>query len=46
MIWREICSLKISKEHCFVMGKSGNGKPASTAKQALKIIAENLVEVS
>ena len=36
----------INKEHYFVIGKSGNGKPARTAEQALKIIAEKLTEVT
>ena len=36
----------IHKEHYFVIGKSGSGKPAKTAEQALKIIAEKLKKVT
>lgn len=36
----------VHKDHYFVIGKSGSGKPAKTAEQALQIIAEKLKEVT
>lgn len=36
----------IHKEQYFVVGKSGSGKLAKTAEQALQIIAEKLKEVT
>ena len=32
----------IHKDHYFVVGKSGSGKPARTAEQAMEIISERL----